>query len=422
MWTLGYLLHFPGISIPSMVVGIALLLVQTTGAVLTGALGPHCSSLRVGLVSGLSAGLLNLLILGSLLEGDGESVGVTPDPVIFVAGWMVFSVLLGVGGAWLGACIWPSADHRDQSSSAWLARFGIVSALTLLPLLLVGGVVTTSDSGMAVPDWPNTYGSNMFLFPLSKMTGGVYFEHTHRLFGALVGLTSLMLMILTLRSGHGARVKRLAIIIFALMTAQGILGGLRVTESSVALALVHGVVAQGIFALLVVLAAMLSALWNDGREPMPDKGARRLTRVAWGALGMVLFQIALGGMIRHFSAETLSMHAVYMHVGFSVVVFGHVAAIGGRLGAMKVAPKPLHRVGVALLALVCLQMLLGVVALGIAMMHQNRADAPTLRLLMGATHQTVGALVLGCMALALVWIRHSLVDDGAKNEEPSGGG
>lgn len=420
MWTLGYLLRFPGLSTPPVAIGIALLTVQAIAAVLGGALGPARASVRVGLLAGLTTGLLNLLILGSMLfEDSGSAAGDRPSPVVIILGWIAFSLVLGVVGVWIGALIWPAPGRRDQSRGAWLGRFAVVSALTMLPLLLVGGVVTTSDSGMAVPDWPNTFGSNMFLFPLSRMTGGVYFEHTHRLFGALVGLTSLTLMVLTLRSERDSGAKRLAVVIFVCIVAQGILGGTRVTETSRALALAHGVFAQGIFALLVVLGAMLSARWNDGSEPMPGHGFRRLRRIAIAALVMVLIQIALGGMIRHFSGEKLAMHAVLTHAGFSLVVFGHVAAVGGRLTTIKGAPKPLHRLGVILLGLVSLQMLLGVVALGVAMMHQNRAEAPTIRLVIGATHQTVGALVLGGVALALAWIRHSLVEDGSTKQTAS---
>ena len=63
-------------------------------------------------------------------------------------------------------------------------------------LISSGGLVTGFRAGMAVPDWPNTFGHNMFLFPFTKMTGGVFYEHAHRLLGSLVGLTALVLAIL----------------------------------------------------------------------------------------------------------------------------------------------------------------------------------------------------------------------------------
>lgn len=417
MWTLGYLLHFPGISTPSAIVGIALLLAQGSGAMLVGSLGPARSSLRTGLIAGLTIGLLNLLILGSVLfEGSGEESSARPAAAVIVLGWLAFSIVLGVLGARVGAAIRRAPEERDQSVAAWLGRFAVVGALTMLPLLLVGSVVTTSDSGLAVPDWPNTFGSNMFLFPLSRMTGGVYFEHTHRLFGALVGLTALTLMIMTLRGSRNQRAKMLAVIVFVLIAIQGGIGGMRVTETSRGLALLHGVAAQGIFALLVALAAMLSIRWNDGHEPVAAPGVRKLTRLAWITLVLVLIQIALGGLIRHFSGVTLSMHSVITHAGWSLVVLAHVFFVSSRIGAIKSAPAPLRRIGVGLLVIVGLQMLLGIVALGVAMMFQDRASAPMIRLVMGAMHQTVGAVLLGSVALALVWTRRSLADDGSSKK------
>ncbi|MCA9312630.1 MAG: hypothetical protein KDA21_15555, partial [Phycisphaerales bacterium] len=216
LWTLGYLLHFPGLSTPPIVVGLLLLVVQAVGSALAGMWGPSRAKLRLGLTTGLTMGLVNLLVLGSLLfESSGETTQARPAAGVIVLGWLAYSLVLGVVGVWIGGAVSPGGGGRDQSAPAWRARFGVLAALTMLPLLFVGGVVTTSDSGMAVPDWPNTFGSNMFLFPLSKMTGGVYFEHTHRLFGVLEGLTVLTLMALTIRGG-GALAKKLAVIAFVL--------------------------------------------------------------------------------------------------------------------------------------------------------------------------------------------------------------
>ena len=67
-------------------------------------------------------------------------------------------------------------------------------------LICVGGLVTSTDSGLSVPDWPTTYGHNMFTFPFSKMVGGIFYEHTHRLIASMVGLLTIILAVwLTLR-------------------------------------------------------------------------------------------------------------------------------------------------------------------------------------------------------------------------------
>ena len=76
----------------------------------------------------------------------------------------------------------------------WLA---IISTLSVLGLIGSGGLVTSHEAGMAVPDWPNSFGYNMFLFPISHWVGGVFFEHTHRLIASLVGLLTIGLCIAT---------------------------------------------------------------------------------------------------------------------------------------------------------------------------------------------------------------------------------
>src|ERR1041384_6559835 len=84
---------------------------------------------------------------------------------------------------------------RRSSQDVWFHRFAIVLAVATLFLVALGGVVTTKGVGMAVPDWPTTYGQNMFFFPYSKWMGGIFYEHSHRLWAALVGLLTAALLI-----------------------------------------------------------------------------------------------------------------------------------------------------------------------------------------------------------------------------------
>src|SRR5436309_3580797 len=75
----------------------------------------------------------------------------------------------------------------------WLNRFTILTAIATLALIRIGGLVTSHEAGMAVPDWPNSYGYNMFLFPVSKWMGGIFYEHSHRLAASVVGLLTTIL-------------------------------------------------------------------------------------------------------------------------------------------------------------------------------------------------------------------------------------
>src|SRR6266849_3618495 len=80
--------------------------------------------------------------------------------------------------------------------SPWLHRFAVFTAISTLGLIIIGGLVTSHGAGMAVPDWPNSYGYTMFLFPVSRWVGDVFFEHTHRLIASGVGLLTIALCVL----------------------------------------------------------------------------------------------------------------------------------------------------------------------------------------------------------------------------------
>ena len=81
------------------------------------------------------------------------------------------------------------------ADNPWLARFALLTALATLVLVCFGGLVTSHDAGMAVPDWPNTFGHNLFFFPVSRWVGGIFYEHTHRLVASGVGMLTTILAV-----------------------------------------------------------------------------------------------------------------------------------------------------------------------------------------------------------------------------------
>src|SRR5258708_37633407 len=101
----------------------------------------------------------------------------------------------------------------------------LVVASTIL-LILAGSFVTSTESGLSVPDWPTTYGQNMFTFPLSKMVGGIRFEHTHRLVASTVGFLTIVLAFWLWRREPRAWVRLLGYAAAATVAAQGLPGGL----------------------------------------------------------------------------------------------------------------------------------------------------------------------------------------------------
>src|SRR3954469_10717870 len=89
----------------------------------------------------------------------------------------------------------PSSAVITDRGSNWLHRFAWLTAIATLLLICSGGMVTSKGVGLAVPDWPTTFGYNMFLFPISKWVGGILFEHTHRLIASVVGMLTILLAV-----------------------------------------------------------------------------------------------------------------------------------------------------------------------------------------------------------------------------------
>jgi len=110
----------------------------------------------------------------------------------------------------------------------WLHRYNMLLAATSLLLIAAGGLVTSTGSGLAVPDWPSTYGHFMYSFPLSMMVGGILYEHGHRLIASTVGLMTIVLALWLTWVEPRRWVRRLGWIALLVVITQGVLGGLTV--------------------------------------------------------------------------------------------------------------------------------------------------------------------------------------------------
>ena len=157
-----------------------------------------------------------------------------------------------------------------SKSNPWLYWFAVLTALATLALIGIGGLVTSHEAGMSVPDWPTTYGYNMFLFPISKWLGGIFYEHSHRLLASLVGLMTTILAVWLWLKDSRQWMHWLGVAAFLLVVAQGVLGGLRVTLHMDSLGIYHATIAQLFFVLTCALALFTSRWWqNYGRDALP---------------------------------------------------------------------------------------------------------------------------------------------------------
>lgn len=396
MWSVGYLLRLPGDLVPAPALAGVLLLIHAGACLLAG----RARGVAGGALAGCILAVVNLLVLGALADDffRGEQ---PPIPTVagFVAGWLAFGALSGAAFGWLGTKTGPCG--RDMSPRAWAFRLAVVTGVGAFLLLIKGGLVTSAEEGLAVPDWPATFGSNMFLYPLSRMTGGVYLEHAHRLFGALIGLTTMALTGYTLATERRLWVKGFVGLIFLWVCGQGVLGGVRVTANATTLAMIHGVTGQMFVAMLGALAAVLSARWSAGprADAKPDNLLRAVAPFAAIAL---LVQIGFGAAVRHYD---LQIHALISHLVWSIVVTAAIVAAGFRASVLHRASRTLRILGKANIHTVIAQMALGLVAL-LVVMQDDSADGPsTWNLVFATAHQAVGAILFVVSVQLALWSR-----------------
>ena len=186
-----------------------------------------------------------------------------------------------------------------------LHRVALLTAAATFPLIFMGGLVTSHGAGMSVPDWPNSYGYNMFTFPpslwLSKQAGGIFYEHSHRLMGSVVGMLSILLAVWAWRTESRPWVRWLAAAVLGAVIVQGVLGGMRVILVELDLAVVHACFAQAFFCLAALTVVVTSKWWLEARAA-PATADRVTFRLAAGLVAVVYLQLVVGAMMRHYGA------------------------------------------------------------------------------------------------------------------------
>ena len=266
----------------------------------------------------------------------------------------------------------------------WLYRLALLTAVTTFILICMGGLVTSTDSGMAVPDWPTTFGYNMFLYPLSKTVSGflfsvdpnlqadldnnnlsvglrkalekneisvsenviilteeqgskwrltdqenertytliksgerldvyvhgVLYEHSHRLIGSIVGFLTIALMVSIWARDARKWMKWLGVIALVAVIAQGVMGGLRVTNLSRVLAIIHACFAQAFFALMAGLALFTSRSWLQTSVDVETRNVSRLRNLSLITLGLIYIQFIFGAVLRH-TGNRLDAHLLF---------------------------------------------------------------------------------------------------------------
>jgi cytochrome c oxidase assembly protein subunit 15 len=256
-----------------------------------------------------------------------------------------------------------------------LHRFATCVAAATVLLIAAGGMVTSTDSGLAVPDWPNTYGHFMFSFPFEKMVGGIFYEHGHRMIASAVGFLTIILAAWTWTVEPRRWVRWLAVLALAAVILQGVLGGITVLLLLPApVSIGHAGLAQLFFCLTVSLALFTSPGWKATSQPVVDP---ILSRVALATTLLVYFQILLGATMRHIEAGMaipdfpfafghlvppywnagIGVH--YAHRIGAVMVTAAILATAGHIWFHHRARRELARPATILVLLVLVQVTLG---------------------------------------------------------------
>ncbi len=183
---------------------------------------------------------------------------------------------------------------KTEKSTPALHWFAVLTAVVTFFLIIAGGLVTSTDSGLAVPDWPLSYGQLM-----PPMVGGIFYEHGHRMVATLVGILTSILTLWLWKQEDRLWVKVLGLIALLVVIVQGILGGITVlyllpTWVSVS----HATLAQSFFSLTIILALITSDSW---KAKIPEEASQAGTthRLAVATSGVILLQLILGAWMRH---------------------------------------------------------------------------------------------------------------------------
>jgi heme a synthase len=280
-----------------------------------------------------------------------------------------------------------SATSDAVGFSPWPHRLAVTLTCATFPLLFIGGLVTSKGAGLAVPDWPTTFGHNMFLYPWSKMIGNIFYEHSHRLVASFVGLLAIALAVAFWLRERRAWLRWLSLIALGLVITQGVLGGLRVVLLESTLAIIHACFAQAFFALTVALALFTSREWRSETIEARIADGGRLWRLGAMTTAFIYIQVIFGAVLRH-TGERLDAHLF-----FAGLVAVHVILLLLRATKYQDAHLKLVRSSYALGILMLLQLLLGAGSYLAKFTVLLRLPIDMI-VLLTTTHLIVGALML----------------------------
>jgi len=279
-----------------------------------------------------------------------------------------------------------------------LHRWSVLLAFCTLLLVVAGGLVTSRDAGLSVPDWPLSYGKLM-----PQMEGGIFYDHGHRMIATTVGLFTIVSLIWIWRVETRRWMKRLAVAALLAVIAQGVLGGLTVLlllpwwiSSS------HASLAQLFFSTTVAMALFTSDWWRRQPDRMPESAASPVRGLSLLAPVCVLCQLALGAAARH-----KAIGSIY-HICGSPVVTGVVLWISLRILLHYAKNRELRLGALVLLSITFCQVFLGIAAYMSRIAYADSVQPMPLMVTFTVIHVAVGALTLAASVSLAILVRRNV--------------
>jgi heme a synthase len=318
----------------------------------------------------------------------------------------------------------PATDETP----VWLRRFTKLVAASTLFLIFAGAMVTSTGSGLAVPDWPTTYGENMFTFHYSKWVGGIFYEHGHRLIASTVGFLTIIQAVWLQRREKKQFVRKLGWIALVAVIVQGILGGLTVRFLlPLPISVSHAGLAEIFFCLNIAIAFFTSRRYHDLRAM--EKGDAPVS-MAWALTAIVYTQIIAGALMRHLGAglaipdfplsfgrwipefANFNIVSAYVHRVGGLVVAAAVIAMAIRLLRYG-SSHPLRFLANLMLIVVSAQIMLG----GYVIWSGKQPHITSLHVVLGASTLAL-SLILTLSTRTLAWRRVKSLDPRPSTLDP----
>jgi len=286
----------------------------------------------------------------------------------------------------------------ENEFHAGLFRWSVLLAFCTLLLVVAGGLVTSRDAGLSVPDWPLSYGQLM-----PKMEGGVLYEHGHRMIATLVGMFTIVSLVWIFRVDRRRWMRMLGIAALLGVIVQGVLGGITVIyllpwyiSSS------HATLAQLFFSTTVAMALFTSRRWLAGASVIPEDAENPLRGLSLAAPLCVLGQLFLGAAARH-----KAIGAIY-HICGAPFVTGVILWLSMRVLLHYSRNREMRNCAVILLTITMTQVFLGVGAYMTRIAYVDSVQPMPLMVTFTVLHVAVGALTLASSVVMAILVRRNL--------------